>query len=687
MNCTQPTMNRYFLLLLAFLAFVFTSCKEKRYSSNDMTRLDSAYVSALHYDSIPYNKSHLWVPEAIKFVDTVFYRLKNPSIAEQLFRYDRLVTFNFKSRNYSSAIAICDSMIELIEKANAIATFPSEYALAHFWSGDSYSYMGDYMKAYQCYFKGRKLTQPYIDICAQGEYTYRIGMSLFREGQYNESCRYFKNCIVPTENCSKHVKYFYRRQELLNNIGLCFEKLKQPDSALYYYTKALAKIESIVVLFPKEFNADVARGVVYGNMGKVYLDKGDTAGAINYLQKNIAINLKPYHDSHDAFFSMLKLSNIYTEQKRLPEAYQLIEQVKLGIDTLFYQDTKELLLLSQARYFEVAGNTTLTNTFLKEYVALRDSAEKQKRLSKEMDVQQYLTTLEQEEENRILKEDNRSKQLLVVYSLAIGLFLLMLLLGGMFLYKKSRGYVRKLTQLNQTVEQQKTELEQRNKDKDQIMRIVAHDLRNPIWGINALSKIMLDDMPASDKQHEGIQLIHSSSDATINLINELLEATMGLDEDMKKQPHNLCKVISNAVDLLHLKATEKQLRLVWKEEQYSPLVFAFNKDKIARVLNNLIFNAIKFSYAGADIVISVKVEKDSAIVAVKDRGMGIPVHLQGKIFDTFTPAKRSGTAGEQSFGLGLSICRTIAHAHGGKLWLESKENEGSVFYLELPMNN
>jgi len=678
-------MNRYFLLLSFLAALVFTSC-EKKYYSNDMKSLDSNYVKALHYDNIPYNKSHSRIADAIQFVDTVFYKLDKPSIAEQLLRYDRLVTFNFKARTYSSAIAICDSMIELIEQADAVPVFASEYALAHFWAGDSYSYMGDYMKAYQCYFKGKKLAQPYIDNCAQGEYTYRIGMSLFREGQYNESIRYFKSCIAPTETCTSHVKYFYRRQELLNNIGLCFEKMKLPDSALYYYKKALDKIEANVAVFPEEFNADIARGVVYGNMGKVYLAKGDTARAVHYLQQNITINLQPFHDSHDAFFSMLQLSNIYTERKLLPDAYALIDRVKQGIDTLFYLDTKELLLLSAARYHEVKGNTALTSAFLKEYVALRDSAEKLKRLSKEMDVQQYLTTLEQEEENRTLKEDNRSKQLLVVYSLAIGLFFLMLLLGGMFLYKKSHSYVRKLTQLNQTVEQQKTELEQRNKDKDQILRIVAHDLRNPIWGINALSKIMLDDMPVSDKQHEGVQLIYSSSDATITLINELLEATMGLDEDMKKQPHDLCKVISNAVDLLHLKASEKQLRLVWNEEKYSPLLFAFNKDKIARVLNNLIFNAIKFSYAGADIVISVTVEKDSAIVAVKDSGMGVPVHLQEKIFDTFTPAKRSGTAGEQSYGLGLSICRTIAHAHGGKLWLESKENEGAVFYLELPLN-
>ncbi|MBX7206584.1 MAG: HAMP domain-containing histidine kinase, partial [Bacteroidia bacterium] len=327
----------------------------------------------------------------------------------------------------------------------------------------------------------------------------------------------------------------------------------------------------------------------------------------------------------------------------------------------------------------------VSNRLLNTFIALQDSMEGKEREFKEMDVRQYILTLENQEENKLLKEENEKKQLVVIFAVSIGLFLLVLLLGGILLYKRTRNFLNKLTELNHTIELQKEELEQRNKDKDHILRIVAHDLRNPIWGINALSKIVLDEMQPSDKFYENIRLIHGSSHSTMTLINELVDATMDLDHNIQRSREDIYEVISNVVEVLKHRAAEKYQHLIWNDTGKS-MYLSFNREKISRIINNLIYNAIKFSHRGGNIEISATATSENILIAIKDHGVGIPAHLQEKIFEMFTSAKREGTAGEKSIGLGLSICRGIAEAHGGRLWLESKEEEGTTFFLQLPID-
>ncbi|RYF30507.1 MAG: ATP-binding protein, partial [Comamonadaceae bacterium] len=100
--------------------------------------------------------------------------------------------------------------------------------------------------------------------------------------------------------------------------------------------------------------------------------------------------------------------------------------------------------------------------------------------------------------------------------------------------------------------------------------------------------------------------------------------------------------------------------------------------------SNLLVNAIKFSPEGSEINVFMESQVESVLIRIADQGIGIPENLKGKIFNMFTDARRAGTAGEQSFGLGLAISRQIVEAHGGKIWFENNEEIGTTFYLELP---
>src|SRR5690606_15264878 len=106
--------------------------------------------------------------------------------------------------------------------------------------------------------------------------------------------------------------------------------------------------------------------------------------------------------------------------------------------------------------------------------------------------------------------------------------------------------------------------------------------------------------------------------------------------------------------------------------------------KFMQVINNLISNAIKFTFDGGIISVSIEEKQDSVLFTVADNGIGIPPKYHNGLFERFTEARRLGLKDEPSTGLGMSIIKTIVEWHNGRIWFDSKENEGSSFFIELP---
>ena len=234
-------------------------------------------------------------------------------------------------------------------------------------------------------------------------------------------------------------------------------------------------------------------------------------------------------------------------------------------------------------------------------------------------------------------------------------------------------------QLESTTQQ----LENSNKNYQRLIRVVAHDLRNPIGAINSISALILDGNIVAEEEKEWLRLINTSSASCLQLISELLLTDFGLQEErLDKEDIDLSALLLQTAKLLGFKAQEKKQH-IFLQDSISATLFA-DQNKLARVLNNLLVNAIKFSGEGATITISSSRTQDGVLIAVIDTGIGIPQAIADKLFDPFTNAKRKGTAGEQSFGLGLYISKQIIEAHKGKIWFESAQGKGTTFYILLP---
>jgi two-component system, OmpR family, phosphate regulon sensor histidine kinase PhoR len=213
---------------------------------------------------------------------------------------------------------------------------------------------------------------------------------------------------------------------------------------------------------------------------------------------------------------------------------------------------------------------------------------------------------------------------------------------------------------------------------------LSHELRTPLASLRALAETLqdgaLDDPPAALRFVDQIQI---EVDALTQMVNELLELSkiesgrFSLD----RSPVAAYDLLSSAAQRMQLQAERAHLSLSVEGGNDLPNV-QIDSQRLEQVLVNLIHNSVKFTRPGGKITLFAAPEDGSVRFAVRDSGVGIPEDDVPRIFERFYRVDKS-RAGNGT-GLGLSIAKHIVEAHGGKIWVESREGEGSTFYFTIP---
>ena len=283
-----------------------------------------------------------------------------------------------------------------------------------------------------------------------------------------------------------------------------------------------------------------------------------------------------------------------------------------------------------------------------------------------------------------LKKQNQLKNLcLAVFALIclMAVAIIYLILRGS---RQAKANARQEAQHSQELEITLSALEKSNYENMQLMSVVAHDLKNPIGAIYGISAIMMDDEGRSAEDMEMLRLIKVSSKNLDLIIHDLLAERINKSSGYNKKVHaDLLDLLTESVSLLQYRAEEKKQKIILIENDNCSV--NINKDRVWRVINNLIVNAIKFSPENTTIRISWQNFEKEVVVCIKDEGIGIPDELKEKIFHLSTEAKRQGTSGEETFGMGLYISKQIIEDQGGRIWVESTPGQGTAFYFSLPL--
>lgn len=673
------------ILYVCFLSLVFSSCSShapagQGYSKAFKPVFDT--VSALYATN--------QTEAGLRYLDSAMDQIRKPNLDDKF----RALSFHYvywqkDKRNYQKALMYADSMLAIAKKTTSKKQYLSNYVEANMAIGDTYFAMQRFSEAYQHYFEGFRIGKNNLNDRALSDYSYRMGMILYKMGNFKLASGYFKESYRLCTPTNDKFADFYRQQEVLDNIGISYKHNNEPDSAILYFDKALQYINNNATLFASRQNMIlIARGVVYGNKAEVLTAKGDYTGAIDLLKKSISINLQKGNDNSDAELAEVKLADIYLDRNETDSLYSVLSALKQQFKTVQNENAIADWNRLMSSYYRRIGNFEKALYHLQTYNILKDSISKKLGLLKESNVNEQLANFEKQYQIDALKNRTKAEE---TYLYVTALFALMALLIVFLVYrnwKRSRKDVKIVNELNKQINIQRVNAERANDElkrgvleKDRILRAVAHDLRNPIGGIASLSLAIGEDT-LTDDQKEMISLINETAMDTLALINEILEATGGEPEKAVKEAVDINALLNKSVGLLRFKAAEKRQTIELKLLDH-PEKLVINREKIWRVMSNLISNAIKFSPENSPIEVSITDQKYDIIISVTDHGIGIPEEIQPKIFNMFSEAKRPGTAGEKSFGLGLSISKQILEDHKGSIWFESQKGAGTTFFIRL----
>ena len=224
-----------------------------------------------------------------------------------------------------------------------------------------------------------------------------------------------------------------------------------------------------------------------------------------------------------------------------------------------------------------------------------------------------------------------------------------------------------------------------DEQKNRLLGMAAHDLRNPITSILGFSKLLRDTPLDEDSRKEFLSIIHQVSQEMLGTLNDLLDISVieSGKFDLNLQRGDLSALVNYRIRLNSINAQQKDMSIEFHGQDTTELTY--DAERLSQVLDNFISNAIKYSPPNTRIEISLSHHSNEVEVSVKDEGPGIPLEQQGKLFGTFQKLGVKPTGGEKSTGLGLAIVKKIVEAHGGSVGVDSKPGQGSRFFFTLPI--
>jgi len=236
-----------------------------------------------------------------------------------------------------------------------------------------------------------------------------------------------------------------------------------------------------------------------------------------------------------------------------------------------------------------------------------------------------------------------------------------------------------------SLEQAYEAMKEVNRLKTELVQNISHELRTPLTFIKGYVELLLDGTlgQLQPKQGDALRIISERTAIVVRLVSDIITLQKTEMGQFSFFPCHVEAVICQAIEGARASADRAGTVLCQDIPDHLPLVMA-DHDRILQVFDNLLTNAIKFSPDGGTITVRSEAQPGHVLVEVEDHGIGIPEDKIEKVFERFYQVDGSMTRRFGGTGLGLAIVKQIVEAHGGRVWVKSKLNEGSTFFFTLP---
>ncbi len=516
----------------------------------------------------------------------------------------------------------------------------------------------------------------------------RIGYLNYKAGNYEEALNYFQQSTCIYEDEKKCARAF-------DGIGMVYRALKRYDKALYYKKKALKireenkdfkgiqqSLNNISNVYNKlgdykksfeyifralkmaeELKDNKALSIIYNNIGELHRELKEYNKALNYYKKSLILSNKS-NDKVNTSITLFNIGLVNKVKKNYQEAlnsclesYEIIKHLKSG--SLLMNIVEAI-----SELYEDSQDFKKALQFRKKYIKIRSKMfdEDSSKMIAEMDAKYSVSMKEKETEIYRLKNVE-------------------------------------LVEAYKQIESQKSELEIKNNElvkinqsKDSILRIVSHDLKSSIGSVIPFCQMLTMIQTQSREAEDTLKMIKSTIDRSLVLVNDILEANR-IDMEgfvLDFQEIDVKLILKDYMKDFNNIALKKDIQLNYISIP-DEMICSLDFNRFWQIMYNLISNAVKFSNRNekVDITLGKHVEngKIHVFIEVKDNGVGISEKEIDIIFNKFTAARKCGTEGEPTTGLGLSIVKKLVQLHGGNISVQSEIGKGSKFTILFPLQH
>jgi len=220
----------------------------------------------------------------------------------------------------------------------------------------------------------------------------------------------------------------------------------------------------------------------------------------------------------------------------------------------------------------------------------------------------------------------------------------------------------------------------------ELVSVASHELRTPLTGLRWSEESLLRQ-PMEDKQRRSIQVMYNITlrlEESIESMLQLASLEAGKVPELTLKSEDVVRMVQEVYSMQQLSADRHAITLGFGDSWPDQLQLVCDARRLRRVFSNLVSNAIKYSRPEGHVEVSYEHTADGHLFRVTDSGIGIPAREVDKVFAGFYRASNTSSHDVSGTGMGLVLSRTIVEQHGGKMWLESRQDEGTTVFVLLP---
>jgi len=578
--------------------------------------------------------------------------------------------------DYDSALSLKMINLDLLLQNDLSINLATTYSAI----GLLHDYKGDYENAMTYFLEGLKVSEQIGDKKQISNFFNRIGIIYNYQSNYDKSIEFFQKSL----ELRQEVDDKQGQADIYNNLGIIYGKQNDIDKAIEYYSLSLK--------LKKELNDQSSIASSYNNLGTAYFFKGDYNKALDFYTKSL--NIK----KEESLLGDLASTyiNIGEASLYLKDYNHALKYIETGLNLAIEMGNRDDIKLGYEELAQVYAEMKHYDSAYKYhslYTGLKDSMFNKESDERIIEMQTKYDLEKKEKEIELLQKENEIKQIATENSNLIrNIFIIAFIIISFLIiaivrsYKDDLANNKELSSNKKSIESQNEVLKTMNYEKDQLMKIVAHDLRSPLNQIDGLINLVnYSPENLDDDQKDALSSVVMATKHSRDLIRKILTTKSVNSSELKVnlEKVDIKSLIESTICDQETNLNRKQIVIQLESVSDNPTALV-DTNYTEQIFENLISNAIKFSPHEKNIFVTITDHANLLRVEIKDEGPGFTEEDKKHLFGVYKKLSATPTGGETSTGLGLSIVKKYTETINGKVWCESEQGQGATFFVELP---